>query len=446
MFTCSRLVDKACQNDDMQPPGMVLQEAVQLARSDPANIKRLVGSAVKKLASNMVIVRLKALRFLQHLSQNGPAAVTAEIKLNTTPISDCISWRGAPHPTRGWEPYQEMKDCAQSLLDLAFSAQGPSVQSFAVTNTGATGAMRVGGTYSNMESFGSGEVYTQAPSLDPRNLDPNHRDLGEEVKGFFKKVFKVGGPERPVASKYGSASNVPGASQMATGYSTYQSQAGYPPTGSMGGAGPAYGGYPQPEQYQEPPAFAAPPPPKRGQFSRLEADINWAKKKPANPIAERPKVESNTPAAKLLKVTGNRPIPTNGELNAFKAALTPDCLMELRAGLANNDWKVKVRAIAGLECYGQKFGFGTVADNKQAVEALKAAPQASLRGAANRFYDEIKDVEPEAPPEQPSAFDFGGGDGQEAEQPAADGEQEFTFGAAEGEAPAEEAEPETPAE
>ena len=424
---------------------MVLQEAVQLARSDPSNIKRLVGSAVKKLSSSMVIVRLKALRFLQHLSQNGPAAVTAEIKLNTTPISDCISWRGAPHPIRGWEPYQEMKDCAQSLLDLAFSAQGPSVQSFAVTNTGAMGAMRVGGTYSNMESFGSGEVYTQAPSLDPRNLDPNHRDLGEEVKGFFKKVFKVGGPERPVASKYGSASNVPGASQMATGYSTYQPTPGYPPTGTMGGAGPAPGyGYPQPETMQEqPPAFAAPPPPKRGQFSRLEADINWAKKKPANPIAERPKAESNTPAAKLLKVTGNRPIPTNGELNAFKAALTPECLIELRAGLANNDWKVKVRAIAGLECYGEKFGFGTVADNKQAVEALKAAPQASLRGAATRFFDEIKDVEPEAPPETPSAFDFGGG-GDEAPAEQAEGEQEFTFGAEGGEeggeaqAPAEE--------
>jgi len=63
-------------------------------------------------------------------------------------------------------------------------------------------------------------VGTTAPSLDPRSLDPNRRDLGEEVKGFFRTVFKKG-PEAPNQSPYRSASNVPGGLQMGTGYSTY---------------------------------------------------------------------------------------------------------------------------------------------------------------------------------------------------------------------------------
>lgn len=413
MFTCSRCVDKCCTNDDLPPPGIALAEAVQLTRSDPANIKRLVSGAVKKLSSSQVTIRVKALRLLQHLAQNGPAGVTAEIKLNTTAISDCISWRGAPSATRGYEPYQEMKDAAQSLLDMSFAAQQATAQSFAVTNTGASGigAPRFAGV-STMESYGSGEYVTQSASLEPRNLDPNHRDVVEEVTGFFKKAFKIG-PKAPTHSTYGSASNVPGSSQMAT----YQAYNPYPP-GPMG----------MPEQPPEPaPMPVGPPPPQMSQFKRLEADISWNKKKPANPIAEKPKPAADTPTSKFLKVTGGRALPTNSEINSFKAALTPESLAELKAGVVNTDWKVKVRAIAGLECYGEKYGLGPVADVKDAVEKCKGAPQASLRGAATRFFEAIKDVEPSAAPETPSAFDFVGEQG-DAEEVAQD-ETGFTFGA-----------------
>jgi hypothetical protein len=59
-----------------------------------------------------VVVRVKALRFLNHMAQNGPTAAIAEIRLNTTAIPDTMGFRGPPHATRGYEPYEEMKDPA----------------------------------------------------------------------------------------------------------------------------------------------------------------------------------------------------------------------------------------------------------------------------------------------------------------------------------------------
>jgi hypothetical protein len=351
---------------------MSLAEAVQLTRQDPSNIKRLVDGTVKKLTSTSVIVRVKALRFLNHLAQNGPAAVVSEIKLNTTAISSTMGFRGSPHPTRGWEPYQEMKDAAQTLLDLSFSAQIPQAQSFAVNNTSPT--VYRGSGINSMEAYGSTETIHQSASLEPRNLDPNHRDLQDEVTGFFRKAFNMG-PATPVASKYGAASNVPGGSQLATGYSTTSN-----------------------EPYIAP-APVAPPP--RGLMERLQPDVSWTRK--AAPVAAKPVRTGESPTAKLLKVPGGRAIPTNGELSAYGAALTPDSVDELRQGLSDADWKVKVRAISGLEVYGGKYGLGPVATVKDQVEALKGAPQASLRTAATRFFEAIKDVEPTA---DPSAFDF----------------------------------------
>jgi hypothetical protein len=389
MIPCYRAVASATADDDLQPPGSALAEAVQLTR-DPSNIKRLVDNAIKKLTSSSVVVRVKALRFLNHIAQNGPTAVIAEIRLNTTAISDTMGFRGPPHPTRGYEPYQEMKDAAQTLLDMSFAASSARIESFSSpTTSGAPGPVRTVG-YSTMESYGNLVVTEERASLESRSMDPNQRDRLGEVTGFFKRAFSIGSTV-PTASKYGSDSNVPGTSQMATGVSTVSPEfaAALPPA----------------------------PPPKQGLMDRLNApDANWSKKKPANPLVEKPKAPTDTPVAKLLKVTGGKLLPTNAEISAFRGALTVDSLAELKAGLGDSDWKVKVRAITGLECFGEKYGYGTVADLKAQVSALKAAPQASLRTAAGRFFEAIKNEEPVPLPEEPSAFDLGGGEEEGAEE------------------------------
>jgi hypothetical protein len=156
-----------------------------------------------------------------------------------------------------------------------------------------------------------------------------------------------------------------------------------------------------------------------------ESPLRAARKAPAN----------LTPAKRLLKVTGGRALATAEELRAFHDALSLECIEELTAGLNDPDWKVRVRAILGLELVGERYGLQAVAQTKQLVLSLNGAPQASLRTAAVRFYGAIKGVKP-GPPTERSAFGF------ISDEPAVeDTEAAFSFGEAEAPAPVPEPEP-----
>jgi hypothetical protein len=134
-----------------------------------------------------------------------------------------------------------------------------------------------------------------------------------------------------------------------------------------------------------------------------------------------------TPAKKLLKVTGGRALANADELRAFHDALSVESIAELVAGLDDPEWKVRVRAILGLELAGERYGLQAVAHAKQKILSLNGAPQASLRTAAVRFYGAIKDVRP-GPPAERSAFSFIG----EGEPQAEDDTGAFSFGEPDG--------------
>ena len=120
MFACSRAVDRATTNDDNPIPGPVLAEALNLCCKDAANIPRIVKSCSQKLTNSFVTVRIKALQLLLHCSQLGPPAVVLEVRQYCPVLNDCLSWRGEPHPTRGFQAYDEMKSLCQNLLDIAY--------------------------------------------------------------------------------------------------------------------------------------------------------------------------------------------------------------------------------------------------------------------------------------------------------------------------------------
>jgi hypothetical protein len=415
---------------------------VQLCKKDTANITRIITKTMDKLQKPNVQIRLKALRYLLHIAQNGPPAFSNELKLYSTQISQCMGWRGAPHPTRGWEPYSEMKDVAQSLLDLVFAAPTTTapIANFQQMSQSSGGGVNRSAGISYMESCGSGAAYQTRASLEPRMLG-GQQSVGDKVLDIVKGIIPGVVKDKPQQSMYGSYSNTGG---YQPGVVTTAPQYRPPP------AAPQYQ-YQQPtSQYQfqqAAPQQAAPSyqpsyaPPARGQFDQLQKDVSW--KKTFDMPTAKPKETFDTPAAKLMKVTGNRAIATNGEITQFKNAVTAESIEELFAGLKASDWKVRVRAIAGLDVCGEKFGYGAVAEIKGEIEKLTKAPQASLKGAAAKFFAKIKDVEPTGIPEEPSAFDFA--DANDGEAPAGDDEV-IDFGAAEDETPAEEKNEETPAQ
>jgi hypothetical protein len=421
MFTCGRLVDQATQENDLPAPGACLAESVQLCRKDTANITRIITKTMDKLQKPSVQIRLKALRYLLHLAQNGPPAFSNEMKLYSTQISQCMGWRGAPHPTKGWEPYSEMKDVAQSLLDHVFAAPTTTAPtaSFQQMQQATGGSVNRSAGISYMDSCGSGPTFQQRASLEPRLLG-GQQSVGDKMIGFVKNIIPgIGKDKQPQQSTYGSYSNSGGYTPGVTTAPQYR-----PPVATTQ----------QSAHQQMTPQYSMNAPPARGQFDQLQRDVSWKKPSFDAPV-QKQKDSADTPAAKLMKISGNRANATNGELTQFRNTLSADSIEELIEGLKATDWKVRVRAISGLDICGEKFGYGAVSQTKDDVEKLTKAPQASLKNVAGKFYEKIKDVEPTGIPEEPSAFDFV----DERDAAAQTGHEEvINFTAAEDKAPVEE--------
>lgn len=218
---------------------------------------------------------------------------------------------------------------------------------------------------------------------------------------------------------------------------------------------PQYGQpqYGAPQYGQQPygqPQYQPPPPqtinPTHAAEATLVGDfdvpVNYGKTSnvPAKKLtAPKKKPGPTTPGKKLLKVTGGRTMATANELNQFKQAMTVESIDELIEGLSDQDWKVRVRAILGLEIVGESYGLGAVSKCKNTVFGLVNAPQASLRTAATRFYESIKDVAPLSSTEGLAAFNFG-----DVAQNQNVNEGDFNF-EAEPEEPANEEKEEAPA-
>ena len=350
MFTCSRLVDKATANDDLQPAAMVLAEAVSLAQKDSSNAKRLVQKACEKLDSAYVIVRIKALRFLQHLCNSNIPSMIPEIKYYTDKISKCIGWRADPHPTRGFEPYTELKELAQEMLDTVMSTQVSKAEKFSIKEV-----MREVEPVIEMESYGNSEQeIVPLESLEPKKLPEVNPAQNNQTFVPDKKALKLQKQKEKEKEK------------------AYQKQRESITQSSLIESFDD----PVPEETNEEEAEIEIQPEVRphGQFTRLEADITFQKNDKTGSqtqnlavMRKTQTVRATTPAGKLLLITGNRSFPTNAELMKFKSTCFPDSYLELVNGLDNSDWRVKLRAISGLDIFGNKYGIGTVAGLKDQI-------------------------------------------------------------------------------
>lgn len=119
MFACSRIVEKACTNDDTAVPETVLGEAIALVQKDPSNVPKIIKNLSGKLSNSFVQVRIKSLTMMLHLARYGPPSVILEIRQYTPIISDTLQFQGEPHPIYGMQPYEQMRSLAQELLELA---------------------------------------------------------------------------------------------------------------------------------------------------------------------------------------------------------------------------------------------------------------------------------------------------------------------------------------
>jgi hypothetical protein len=426
MFAAARLVDSAVSNDDRPISDSTLQEAVTLCQTDPANVAKLVRGCVSKLTNSFVMVRIKALGLLIHVAQNGPASVRNEIAANSLPIAACRTWRGEPHPVRGFEPYDVMREAVDLLLSLTQAPAASPKSRFAKVASARSGPLAPAPAPARPYSSPAPSLTTPYPDQAPPPGAPQGsysqqpaggrgptalENVGAALSGaagavasFFKKPFAKRGEFTTFDEPRPQAAAAP--DQASFSFS-------FVPTDAAPPAAP-----PSPYETRQLTAGSL-----LDDGEPAPAQRTHARENPLRP-ARRPPVNL-TPAKKLLKVTGGRPLASADELRAFHDALSVESIAELVAGLDDPEWKVRVRAILGLELAAERYGLPAVAHAKQKVRSLNGAPQASLRTAAIRFFGAIKDVRP-GPPAERSAFSFIA----EAETGAADDGDAFSFGEA----------------
>jgi len=419
MIQCYRVVDNSTTNDPLPPPGSCLAEALNLCRTDPKNVSTLMKRCGTKLQSSQPIVRLKALRLMTHLANNGPPGVIIEVRLYNSLISDCIGFRADISLRVPQETYDDIRDTAQNLLDLSFRTQTAAPQKFSIPVNNTDPSMG-NNSFSNQPGYGN--VYGSTSNV-PVNQNQN---LGEKVTSFFKeKIASIG--HRNSATYQGSNPYPNHNSAYTQSYGSEQYNAGQTQNVISGNN---YGQYnqqynqPYNQQYNQPYNSSAQPynsstqpyNPSVQQYNQtIQAEqytqprsTTFQNQVPSSYAAAPPKKLSstipkkpvpNTPAKKLMRVVGGRALATQNEIEQFRSNATPESIDEFIEGLEDSDWKVKMRAVIGLETCGQVFGLGVIAKAKNTVQLLTTSPQMSLRNASNRLYQSIKDVEP-------TTFDF----------------------------------------
>ncbi|KAH0786361.1 epsin N-terminal-likey (ENTH) domain containing protein [Histomonas meleagridis] len=426
MFAISRIIERATTNDDNQIPESVVAEALDLCAKDKANTQKIVRGLSLKLTNTFVIVRIKALIFLQALVQYGPPEFKSEVRLVSSSIKNCLSWIGDPHPSRGMEPYEEMRDVAQTLLaSVNVSLGRPSKfasAAFPEPEPAPTQPQSITTPYPQQTTAATPSYQNpyQTPSHQASITTPYPQ---QTPANYSQPVYTQ------YQSKYGTASNVPPTTQRSRsniiedithslgkwfkttfsvggGFNTYQQNPYQPQSQYNYSPQQTYGYSPQPEHPQP----FEDPYQHRSQTASLTLSEQHNRPQPSKPKRDfnslRPKKvpQHLSPAKKLMKITGGRAMANASELTAFKQNISVDSIDELIEGLTNKDWKVAVRAILGLEVAAEVYGIQSIAKCKNEILTLTGAPQASLRNEANKLYPQIKNVAPAAP--IISAFSF----------------------------------------
>jgi hypothetical protein len=124
-----------------------------------------------------------------------------------------------------------------------------------------------------------------------------------------------------------------------------------------------------------------------GRISLLEEPQPVVKSKPVTSKKNFAKKQSLTPAKKFMRVKSGKAQASPQEESALIENLDASMIAEFIEALDDKDWKVKVRAIRGLELSGQTFGYDDILPCKSTISELCYAPQLSLKTAASNFLE-----------------------------------------------------------
>lgn len=267
------VLNKATSADDIPTPGYMFGEISKMTFADVSAPQQLADYLLNKLQKDNPHVKLKCLRIIKHVSEQGKADFRRCVAKKAEVVKACLMFRGTPDPLKGDAPNKMVREEADACVKAVFNSdascnaygqqvnqQANRMQGFG-SETGPEGFSGGGGgpssfggggggggTYQNptapgvsksgagnMVGFGNPNFDNTVPSADSTitgkltNIKSSALDMGANLKNWTQA--KISG-----TSVSSSTPGFPGDNGVA---GTYRSPAFEPPnpSGGFGGGG-----------------------------------------------------------------------------------------------------------------------------------------------------------------------------------------------------------------
>lgn len=160
-------LNKATSADDTPTPGYLYTEIAQSTFADLNACQQLADYLIKKLEKDNPHVKLKCLKIIKHVCEQGKPEFKRAIQRKAEVVKACLQYRGTPDPLKGDAPNKAVREEADLAVKAVFSSnaslnaygfstgQGKKMQGFG-SEPSEDISSRIGNLSSNSFSGGGG--------------------------------------------------------------------------------------------------------------------------------------------------------------------------------------------------------------------------------------------------------------------------------------------------
>lgn len=160
-------LNKATSADDTPTPGYLYTEIAQSTFADLNACQQLADYLIKKLEKDNPHVKLKCLKIIKHVCEQGKPEFKRAIQRKAEVVKACLQYRGTPDPLKGDAPNKAVREEADLAVKAVFSSnaslnaygfstgQGKKMQGFG-SEPSKDISSRIGNLSSNSFSGGGG--------------------------------------------------------------------------------------------------------------------------------------------------------------------------------------------------------------------------------------------------------------------------------------------------
>eukprot|EP00930_Biecheleria_cincta_P018669 TRINITY_DN1445_c1_g1_i1.p1 TRINITY_DN1445_c1_g1~~TRINITY_DN1445_c1_g1_i1.p1 ORF type:complete len:940 (-),score=270.28 TRINITY_DN1445_c1_g1_i1:73-2892(-) len=163
------VLNKATSADDIPTPGYLYTEIAKSTFADITACQQLADYLLKKLERDNPHVKLKVLKIIKHVCEQGKPDFRRAIQKKAELVKACLQYRGTPDPLKGDAPNKAVREEADVAVKAVFSSDsstnaygiptstGQKMQGFGSEGPGGDDMSgRIGGMGGPSNSFGGG--------------------------------------------------------------------------------------------------------------------------------------------------------------------------------------------------------------------------------------------------------------------------------------------------